>query len=291
MALSKFPKTVAFMSSFLPFTELHAPDNNFTTLSASVNGTKVTLINEGNYTQFIDIAITLFNSTNGDIEKDLEVQNTIFDGVKTYIFLTNSPTISVDSLAIKNEDINGVLDTNIANMAYQMAIRFNIAFGMPLEDLQDEANYTDIQLSVIAQMCCVYYLQRVLYGVFFNVNYLNKAQVDSSESSTGSSTPSFFTYLKKAKADVVEIEYGGLTGQDAVTGRIAASGLNAVVDSAGFVELIRNLMGNLHRMANQTMVDYFDFMIDYTWDDNYNDSFVLRQYSTRHWDVLDIFLG
>ena len=80
MALSKFPKTVAFMSSFLPFTELHAPDNNFTTLSASVNGTKVTLINEGNYTQFIDIAITLFNSTNGDIEKDLEVQNTIFEG-------------------------------------------------------------------------------------------------------------------------------------------------------------------------------------------------------------------
>lgn len=291
MALSKFDKVVGFMSSFLPFVELHAPDNNYTALPIVISGKVATIDVEGNYTQFIEDTVTLYSGNYITYNNEV-ILNCLYSPVtkKTTFYLDNS--ISANQLLIKNEDINGKLDVLIAKMAYQMAIRFNIAFGKPLPDLEDEANYDDIQLSVIAQMCCVYYLQRALYSTIFDVNFLNKqvsAAATISESSNAS--PNFYTYLKKAKADVVEVEYGGMTGQDMVTSKIISAGLNASVDSAGFIQLMRSAMSNLHRMANQTMIDYYDFMIDYSWDDSFNDSYVIRRYSTRHDDLLNILMG
>ena len=291
MALSKFDKVVGFMNSFLPFVELHAPDNNYTALPIVISGKVATIDVEGNYTQFIEDTVTLY-SGNYITYYDEVILNCLYSPVtkETTFYLDNS--ISANQLLIKNEDINGKLDVLIAKMAYQMAIRFNIAFGKPLPDLEDEANYDDVQLSVIAQMCCVYYLQRALYSTIFDVNFLNKqvsAAATISESSNAS--PNFYTYLKKAKADVVEVEYGGMTGQDMVTSKIISAGLNASVDSAGFIQLMRSAMSNLHRMANQTMIDYYDFMIDYSWDDSFNDSYVIRRYSTRHDDLLNILMG
>jgi hypothetical protein len=291
MALSKFDKVVGFMNSFLPFVELHAPDNNYTALPIVISGKVATIDVEGNYAQFIEDTVTLY-SGNYITYYDEVILNCLYSPVtkKTTFYLDNS--ISANQLLIKNEDINGKLDVLIAKMAYQMAIRFNIAFGKPLPDLEDEANYDDVQLSVIAQMCCVYYLQRALYSTIFDVNFLNKqvsAAATISESSNAS--PNFYTYLKKAKADVVEVEYGGMTGQDMVTSKIISAGLNASVDSAGFIQLMRSAMSNLHRMANQTMIDYYDFMIDYSWDDSFNDSYVIRRYSTRHDDLLNILMG
>ena len=291
MALSKFDKVVGFMNSFLPFVELHAPDNNYTALPIVINGKVATIDVEGNYAQFIEDTVTLY-SGNYITYYDEVILNCLYSPVtkKTTFYLDNS--ISANQLLIKNEDINGKLDVLIAKMAYQMAIRFNIAFGKPLPDLEDEANYDDVQLSVIAQMCCVYYLQRALYSTIFDVNFLNK-QVSAAGtiSESSSASPNFYTYLKKAKADVVEVEYGGMTGQDMVTSKIISAGLNASVDSAGFIQLMRSAMSNLHRMANQTMIDYYDFMIDYSWDDSFNDSYVIRRYSTRHDDLLNILMG
>ena len=291
MALSKFDKVVGFMNSFLPFVELHAPDNNYTALPIVISGKVATIDVEGNYTQFIEDTVTLY-SGNYITYYDEVILNCLYSPVtkKTTFYLDNS--ISANQLLIKNEDINGKLDVLIAKMAYQMAIRFNIAFGKPLPDLEDEANYDDVQLSVIAQMCCVYYLQRALYSTIFDVNFLNK-QVSAAGtiSESSSASPNFYTYLKKAKADVVEVEYGGMTGQDMVTSKIISAGLNASVDSAGFIQLMRSAMSNLHRMANQTMIDYYDFMIDYSWDDSFNDSYVIRRYSTRHDDLLNILMG
>lgn len=290
MALSKFDKVVGFMNSFLPFVELHAPDNNYTAIPISVSTQLAEITLEGNYTQFIEDTVILHSANTSYF--DVNVVNCMYNvSTKKTTFYLDTP-MSASLLLLKNEDINGKLDTLIANMAYQMAIRFNIAFGKPLPDLQDEVNYDDIQLSVIAQMCCVYYLQRALYSTIFDVNFLNKqvaAAATISESS--SSSANFYTYLKKAKADVVEVEYGGMTGQDMVTSKIISAGLNASVDSAGFIQLMRSAMSNLHRMANQTMIDYYDFMIDYSWDDSFNDSYVIRRYSTRHDDLLNILMG
>lgn len=290
MALSKFDKVISFMNSFLPFVELHAPDNNYTAIPISVSTQLAEITLEGNYTQFIEDTVILHSANTSYF--DVNVVNCMYNvSTKKTTFYLDTP-MSASLLLLKNEDINGKLDTLIANMAYQMAIRFNIAFGKPLPDLQDEVNYDDIQLSVIAQMCCVYYLQRALYSTIFDVNFLNKqvaAAATISESS--SSSANFYTYLKKAKADVVEVEYGGMTGQDMVTSKIISAGLNASVDSAGFIQLMRSAMSNLHRMANQTMIDYYDFMIDYSWDDSFNDSYVIRRYSTRHDDLLNILMG
>ena len=289
MALSKFNKVVDYMNSFLPFVELHAPDNNYTAVPIGVSGNKVTFSPEGNFTSFIEEEVTLYDSFSNNITSNVSVVNAYYSTVlkKTYIDINSY--VNANNFMIKNEDINGKLDDMIARMAYQMALRFNIAFGMPLPDLEDEANYDDIQLSVMAQMCCVYYLQRTLYAMFFDVNFLGKAanvQSSSSTSASSSSNANFYTYLKKAKADAVEVEWGGLSGQDMVTSKLISAGVNATIDSQGFVELMRNLMSNLHRMANQTMVDYYDFMIDYTWDNSFNDSYVIRRYSTRHDDLL-----
>ena len=295
MVLTKFDKVVTFMNSFLPFVELHAPDNNYVSLPASLTGNKVHMLLEGDYTSFIGETITLFDFNTGSKQEDILVSDAMYDGTfYTYIFIdavTTPVTIAPSLILIKNEDVNGILDELIATMAYQMAIRFNIVFGMTLDELKDESNYDDMQLSIIAQMCCVYYLQRTLQGVIFNGSLAGKLSAKISDSSSSNTSTNFFTYLKKAKADVTEIEYGALSGQDIITSKMVTGGISASIDSAGFTSLLRNLMSNLHRMANQTMVDNYDFMIDYTWDDAFNDSYVISRYSTRHDDLLIISMN
>jgi hypothetical protein len=287
----EFLKVVQFMNSFLAFVELSADENNYTSLPVTVSGNKVTITKEGKYTPFIKSSIALFS--NGTITSDLNVTVCTYDGAFTYIY-SDSSLPSANELLIKNSDINGVLNDTVGRMAYQMALRFNIAFQKDIADLADEANFDDIQLSVIAQMCCVYYIQRALNSIIFNVDALAKAgEVTATESDveTTTSTATSSTYLKRLRADVVEIEYGATTGQDIVTSKLIAAGINASLDSSAFTELLKQQMETLHRMANQTMIDYYGFQIDYNWNSGYNDNFALVQHKSRYDDLLMFGIG
>jgi hypothetical protein len=285
--MTKFDKVVTFMSSFLPFLELHSPDRNFTAINVMQNGHKLTCSVEGDYTQYIDDEISTIVLGVGSVTNDVGVVTTVYLKPFTYLYIdSNTSPAAIDAILIKNENINGQLDIVINNMAYQMAIRFSAAFGMTLLDLQDEANYDDRQLSVIAQMCCVYYLQRAVQAVMFNSSISGKFAANLVDTGNSTSTLATQGYFKKAKADVVEVEFGMVSGQDLVTSKVVAAGLSASLDSATFTAMLRNLMQNLHRMANQTMIDHYDFMIDYTWDDNLNDSFALIAYGGRFDDEL-----
>jgi hypothetical protein len=227
--------------------------------------------------------VTLFN--NGTITPNIAVDACTYDGTSTFIY-SSSTLPAANQLLIKNSDINGVLNDIIGRMAYQMALRFNIAFQKDIADLDDEANFDDIQLSVIAQMCCVYYLQRTLNGALIENNLLGKAMASAAAAATGESVNNAFTYFKRAKADVTEVEYSAITGQDIVTSKLIAAGVNASMDSESFVGMIKQQMETLHRMANQTMIDYYGFQIDYNWNSSYNDNFALTQHKDRFDDLL-----